>query len=47
MVAAELKIRVKKLKPHVVTYRDYKHFDDEMFWSDIQSSFSEDKIEMF
>ena len=37
MVVAELKMRFQKLKPHIVGYRDYKHFDNEKFRSDIQN----------
>ena len=43
MVVTELKIVFQKLKHHIVTYRDYKHFDHEKFRSDIQS-FTSEKI---
>ena len=31
MVVTELKLGFQKLKPHIVAYRDYKHFDNEKF----------------
>ena len=37
MVGTELKIGFQKLKPNIVIYRDYRHFDNEEFWSNIQS----------
>ena len=41
-----IKNRVLKRKPHIVAHRDYKHFDNEKFWSDIQSCASEKNHEM-
>ena len=41
ILATELKMGFQKLKPHTVAYRDYKHFDNEKFQSDIQSCASE------
>ena len=47
MVVSELKMRFQKLKPHTVSYCEYKHFDKEKFWSDIQSFASEKNVECF
>ena len=41
VIVKELKIGFQKLKHHIVAYRDYKHFDNERFWSDIESYASE------
>ena len=46
IVVTQLKIRFQKLKPHIVVYRDSKHFDNEKFRSDIRSCASEKKFEM-
>ena len=37
MVVTELKMEFQKLKLHIVANSDYKHVDNETFWSDIQS----------
>ena len=41
MVVTELNMVFQKLKPHIVAYRDYKHFHNEKFRSDNQSCASE------
>ena len=46
MVLTELKMGFERLKPHIVFYRDYKQFDNEMFRSYIQSCGSEKISEM-
>ena len=46
MVVTELKMGFKKLKSHIVAYRDYKHFHNETLRSDIQSCASEKKSQM-
>ena len=35
VLVTELKMGFQKLKPHIAAYRDYKHFDNEKFRSDI------------
>ena len=40
-------MRFQKLKPYIVAYRDYKHFDNEKFRSDIQSRASEKYLKCF
>ena len=47
MVVTELKTVFQKLKPHIVTYCDFKHFDSEKFRSDIQSCGSEKNLKCF
>ena len=47
MVITELKMGFQKQKPHIVVYRDYKHFNNEKFRSDIQSGASEKKLKCF
>ena len=47
MVVKELKMGFQKLKPHIVAYRDYKHFDNEKFQSDIQNFASEKNLKCF
>ena len=47
MVATELKMVFQKLRPCIVAYRDYKHFDNEKFRSDIQSFASEKNLKCF
>ena len=47
MIVTKLKIEFQKLKPHIVVYRDYKHFDNENFRSDIQSCASENNLKCF
>ena len=47
MFVTELKMRFQKLKPHIVAYRDYKHFDNEKFLSDIQNCASEKNLKCF
>ena len=47
MVVIELKKGFQKLKPHIVAYHDYKHFDNEKFRLDIQNCASEKKTETF
>ena len=47
MLVTELKMGFQKLKPHIVTYRDYKHFDNEKFRSDIHSLASAKKLKCF
>ena len=47
MVVTELKMGFQKLKPHIVAYRDYKHFDNEKFRSDIESCASEKNLKCF
>ena len=37
----------QKLKPHIVAYRDYKHFDNEKFQSDIENCASEKILKCF
>ena len=43
MVVTELKMGFQKLKPHIVAYRDYKHFHNEKFRSDNEHGASEKK----
>ena len=31
MIVSELKMRFQKLKPHILSYCEYKHFDNEKF----------------
>ena len=31
MIVSELKMRFQKLKPHILPYCEYKHFDNEKF----------------
>ena len=40
MVVTKLKMVFQKMKPYIVVYRNYKPFDNEKFWSDIQSIFN-------
>ena len=47
IVVIELKMGFQNLKPHIATYRDYKHFDNEKFRSDIQSFVSENYLKCF
>ena len=47
MVVTELKMGFQKLKPHIVAYRNYKHFDNENFRSDIQNCTSEKNLKYF
>ena len=47
MVIIELKMGFQKQKPHIVVFRDYKHFDNEKFWSDIQTYASEKNLKCF
>ena len=47
MVVTELKMGFQKLKPHIVAYRDYKHFDNEKFRSDIENCASEKNLKCF
>ena len=47
MVVTELKMGFQKLKPHIVSYRDYKHFDNEKFPSDIENCASEKNLKCF
>ena len=47
IVVTELKMGFKKLKPQIVAYRDYKHFDNEKFCSDIQNCASEKNLKCF
>ena len=47
MVVTELKTEFQKLKPHIVAYRDYKHFDNEKFRSDIQNFASQKNVKCF
>ena len=47
MVATELKMGFQKLKPHIVAYRDYKHFDNKKFQSDIENCASEKNLKCF
>ena len=47
MIVTKLKIGFQKLKPQIVVYRDYKHFDNENFWLDIQSCASENNMKCF
>ena len=44
---AEFKISFQKLKPHIVTYHDYKHCHNEKFWSDFQNCASEKNLKSF
>ena len=46
-VVTELKMGFQKLKPHIVAYRDYKHFDNENFQSEIQNCASEKNLKCF
>ena len=47
MVVRKLKMRFQKLKRHIVAYRDYKHFDNEKFRSDIENCASENNLKCF
>ena len=47
MVVTELKMGFQKLKPHIVAYRDYQHFDNEKFRSDIENCASEKNLKCF
>ena len=47
MVIIELKMGFQKQKPHIVVFRDYKHFDNEKFWSGIQTYASEKNLKCF
>ena len=47
MVVTELKMGFQKLKPHIVAYRDYKHFDNEKFRSDIENCAPEKNLKCF
>ena len=47
MVVTEVKMGLQKLKPHIVAYRDYKHFDNEKFQSGIQNCISEKNLKCF
>ena len=47
MVITESKMGFQKLKPHIVDYRDYKHFENEKFWSDIHGCGSEKNLKCF
>ena len=47
MVVTELKMGFQKLKPHIVAYRDYEHFDNEKFRSDIENCASEKNLKCF
>ena len=47
MVVTKLKMGFQKLKPHIVAYRDYKHFDNEKFRSDIENCASEKNLKCF
>ena len=44
MVVPVFKTNFKKQKPKIVTYRDYKHFDNEKFRESLITYFSTDKI---
>ena len=37
-----MKVFYKKKKPNIITYRSYKHFDNEAFLTDIQNHLSEE-----
>ena len=37
-----MKVFYKKQKPNIITYRSYKHFDNEAFLTDIQNHLSEE-----
>ena len=37
-------MRFQKLNSHILAYRDYKHFDNEKFRSDIESCGSEKNL---
>ena len=47
IVVTELKMGFQKLKPRILAYRNYKHFDNEKFRSDIQSCGSEINLKCF
>ena len=43
----KLKLGFQKLKLHIVVYRDYKHFDNEKFRSDIETCGSIKNLKCF
>ena len=47
LVVTELRMGFQKLKPHIVAYCDYKHFDTEKFRSDIENCASEKNLKGF
>ena len=47
IVVTELKMGFQKLKRHIMVYRDYKHFDNEKFRSDIENCASEKNLKCF